>query len=591
MRVQGWLDGFDRSLASGDTRAVAEMFLDECYWRDFLSFTWNIKTLQGRPAIVAMLDATLTNAKPSNWAVDGEPLEKDGTTEAWFTFETKLGWGRGILRLKNGRCWTLLTTMEDLKGFEEKKGFTRPFGTIHQADSNRKTWGEVRAAELREVGRSEQPYCLIIGGGQGGVMLGARLRQLGVPTLIIDDNKRIGDSWRRRYRSLVLHDPVWHNHFPYIPFPQTWPIYTPKDKMGDWLEAYALAMELTCWTETRCISASFDEANSTWHVRVDRAGEIVELTPKQLVFATGSYGPPRHTKLLGMESFKGDIIHSTQYENPVGFAGKKVAIIGAAGSAHDIAIDLWEEGADVTMIQRSPIAVVRASTLRSLGFGSYSEEGAAAGVTTEQADLMGASMPFALVTELQKEATKQIRQRDAEFYRKLEASGMHIDFGPDETGLLMKSIRTGAGYYIDVGASDLIIEGKIKVYNKSQIKALNEKGILFENGDLLEVDAIFVCTGYHNMSETVAATISREMADKVGDVRGLGSNVKGDPGPWLGEPRNLWKPTAQESLWLHGGSLQQSRFYSKYVARQIKARMEGIPTPVYGRPEPGSMKI
>ncbi len=88
---------------------------------------------------------------------------------------------------------------------------------------------------------------MIIGGGQGGIALGARLRQLGVPTIIVEKNARPGDSWRNRYRTLVLHDPVWYDHLPYIPFPEHWPVFTPKDKMGDWLEMYAKVMELNYW--------------------------------------------------------------------------------------------------------------------------------------------------------------------------------------------------------------------------------------------------------------------------------------------------------------------------------------------------------
>ena len=84
---------------------------------------------------------------------------------------------------------------------------------------------------------------VIVGGGQGGIALGARLRQLGVPTIIIERREKPGDSWRSRYKSLALHDPVWYDHLPYIPFPTNWPVFSPKDKIGDWLEMYARVME------------------------------------------------------------------------------------------------------------------------------------------------------------------------------------------------------------------------------------------------------------------------------------------------------------------------------------------------------------
>ncbi|RUY85819.1 NAD(P)/FAD-dependent oxidoreductase, partial [Mesorhizobium sp. M7A.F.Ca.CA.001.12.2.1] len=452
----------------------------------------------------------------------------------------------------------------------------------HKADPQRETWSEARARETRELGTDEQPYCLVIGGGQGGIMLGARLRQLGVPAIVIEKNARPGDSWRNRYRTLVLHDPVWYDHLPYIPFPENWPVFTPKDKMGDWLEMYTRVMELNYWVATKCLSASYDEAEKVWTVVVDRVGRQITLKPKHIVFATGAYGPPRRIDLPGAGRFKGELLHSSQYASGDKFRGRKVAVIGAASSGHDVCVDLWESGAEVTMIQRSPTTVVKSDTLMEVGFEIFSEDALARGITTEKADMIVASTPFALVPKGQRALYEVIKARDAAFYDRLRAAGFAIDFGDDETGLLMKAYRTGSGYYIDVGASDLIIDGKIGIRSGVAIKSLTPSGILFEDGSELAADAIIACTGYQSMNENVAAIVSREVADKVGPCWGLGSGVKGDPGPWQGELRNMWKPTAQEALWFHGGNLALSRFYSKYVALQIKARMEGIETPVYG---------
>ncbi|TPI47831.1 NAD(P)/FAD-dependent oxidoreductase [Mesorhizobium sp. B3-1-7] len=579
-----WLGAFGRTLEAGDIDAAIGLFAEDCYWRDLLTFTWNIKTMEGQAAIREMLKATLDLAQPSHWRLTGEPGVDDGIVEAWFSFETTVARGEGILRLKDGRCRTLFTAMSELKGFEERKGPARPLGIRHKADPKRETWAEARAREARDLGVHEQPYCLVIGGGQGGIMLGARLRQLGVPTLVIDKNARAGDSWRNRYRSLVLHDPVWYDHLPYVPFPENWPVFTPKDKMGDWLEMYTRVMELNYWVATKCISAAYDEAEKVWTVVVDRVGQRVTLKPKHIVFATGAYGPPRPIELPGTDSFKGELLHSSQYSTGEKFRGKRVAVIGAASSGHDVSVDLWEAGAKVTMVQRSPTTVVKSDTLMDVGFEIFSEKALARGITTDKADMIVASTPFALVPKGQRALYDAIRARDADFYKRLSDSGFAIDFGEDETGLLMKAYRTGSGYYIDVGACELILKGEIKVKSRVGIKTLTPSGILFEDGSELTVDAIVCCTGYQSMNETVAGIVSREVADKVGPCWGLGSGVKGDPGPWQGELRNMWKPTAQEALWFHGGNLALSRFYSKYVALQLKARMEGIATPVYGEP-------
>ncbi|MER9298683.1 NAD(P)/FAD-dependent oxidoreductase [Mesorhizobium sp. M0621] len=581
-QAAAWLESLARALEAGDASAASNLFVDDCYWRDLLTFTWNVTTMEGREAIADMLAATLATTRPTAWQLTGEATSDEGTIEAWFSFETAVASGEGIMRLRDGRCQTLFTAMTDLKGFEERKGSERPLGVRHKADPKRETWSEARARETRELGTDEQPYCLVIGGGQGGIMLGARLRQLGVPTIVIEKNARPGDSWRNRYRTLVLHDPVWYDHLPYIPFPENWPVFTPKDKMGDWLEMYTRVMELNYWVATKCLSASYDETEKVWTVVVDRVGRHITLKPKHIVFATGAYGPPRRIDLPGADQFKGELLHSSQYSSGEKFRGKKVAVIGAASSGHDVCVDLWESGAEVTMIQRSPTTVVKSDTLMEVGFEIFSETALARGITTEKADMIVASTPFALVPKGQRALYEVIKARDAAFYDRLRAAGFAIDFGDDETGLLMKAYRTGSGYYIDVGASDLIIDGKIGIRSGVAIRSLTPSGILFEDGTELAADAIIACTGYQSMNETVAAIVSREVADRVGPCWGLGSGVKGDPGPWQGELRNMWKPTAQEALWFHGGNLALSRFYSKYVALQIKARMEGIATPVYG---------
>jgi putative flavoprotein involved in K+ transport len=579
-----WLNSFAAALEKRDQLAATELFLEDCYWRDLLAFTWNIKTMEGKPAIADMLAATLDTVRPKAWRLSGEANADSGTVEAWFTFETATAHGKGILRLRNGRCHTLFTTATDLKGFEEKRGRTRELGVTHKADRNRVTWAEARAREERELGRKVDPYCLIIGGGQGGIALGARLKRLGVPTIIVEKNARAGDSWRNRYRTLVLHDPVWYDHMPYIPFPDNWPVFTPKDKMGDWLEMYVKVMELNYWASTTCVAASFNENEKVWTVELDQAGERIVLRPKQLVFATGAYGPPRRIDLPGAEDFTGTILHSSEYSTGAPFRGKKCAVIGAASSGHDVSVDLWESGAEVTMIQRSPTTVVKSDTLMEMAFDIYSEEALERGITTETADMLAASVPFAVLPRLQKALYHRIRKRDADFYERLGASGFAIDFGEDETGLMMKAYRTGSGYYIDVGASELIMNGEIRLKSGAEIKRLTRNGILFEDGDELPADVVIMCTGYHSMHETVAQIVSREVADRVGPCWGLGSGVKNDPGPWQGELRNMWKPTAQEALWFHGGNLALSRFYSKILALQIKARKEGIETPVYRQP-------
>ena len=583
--ARDWMKGFSDALENGGPDAATGFFGDECYWRDILAFTWNIKTLEGRGSIAAMLSETLADVRPGAWRIDGEAKVVEGVTEAWFTFETGVSRGRGHLRLRDGRCWTLLTTMEELKGFEERRGEARILGAGHGVSRNGRTWLEERSAELAELGVTRQPYCVIVGGGQGGIALGARLKRLGVPTIILEKNARPGDSWRKRYKSLVLHDPVWYDHLPYLPFPDDWPVFTPKDKLADWLECYVTIMELNYWGSCECRSAQYDEAAGEWKIVVERNGREAVLRPRQLVLATGAYGFPIRLDLTGAGRFAGEIIHSSDYQTGEAYMGKNAIVIGANTSAHDVCADLWRHGAHATMIQRSPTTVVRWRTLMDLGFASlYSEKALQEGVTTEIADLLFASVPFAVMPRRQIEIYAEIVRRDADFYAALSKTGFLLDFGEDGSGLMMKALRRAAGYYIDVGASDLIINGEIGVRSGVEVAELRDRSVVLTDDFELPADLVVQATGYVSLNVTAAKLISPEVGEEIGACWGLGSGTKGDPGPWEGELRNMWKPTRQKGLWLHGGNLHLSRHYSKYVALQIKARQVGVPTPVFGAP-------
>jgi putative flavoprotein involved in K+ transport len=581
--ARSWLAAFDKALAARDIAATAGLFGEECFWRDLVAFTWNVKTLEGRAEIAAMLTAQLETVAPLAWTLESETVLEEGLVEAWIRFETRQARGRGVLRLRDGAAFTLLTAIEELKGFEERQGERRRMGVAHGVYRREKNWLETKQAEEAALGTERQPYCVIIGGGQGGIALGARLKQLGVPTIILEKNPRPGDSWRHRYRSLVLHDPVWYDHLPYVPFPDNWPVFTPKDKLGDWLEMYAKVMELNYWGGSECVRAAYDERAREWTVETRRDGRTTRLKPKQLVFATGAYGPPNLIPLPGIETFRGEHYHSSRYQSGEPYAGKSCIVVGSNSSAHDIAADLWEYGAEVTMLQRSPTTVVRSETLMELGFEAlYSERAVAAGITTDKADLLFASTPFRLMPRSQIPLYQEIRKRDAGLYERLARAGFCVDFGEDESGLMMKALRTGSGYYIDVGASQLIADGRIRVRSGVEIRRVKEHTVELTDGSVLTADLIVLATGFQSMNRAVAPIVSEEVADKVGKCWGLGSGVANDPGPWEGEPRNMWKPTRQEGLWFHGGNLHLSRHYSLILALQLKARMEGLPTPVYG---------
>ncbi|HEU0195820.1 MAG TPA: NAD(P)/FAD-dependent oxidoreductase, partial [Nevskiaceae bacterium] len=580
-KIQETLNHFDQALASQDVDRVLALFDDECYWRDFLTFTWNLKTLEGKSQIRGMLTACLARAKPGDWTVEAEELAQtaEGVTQGFIRFGTAEAVGRGYIKLRNGKIWVLLTTMVDLKGFEEPIGRSRPFGARHNENLGDAAWIECRQKEQAEIGVTTQPYVLIIGGAQAGIVLGARLRQLNVPALIVERHEQPGDNWRSRYKSLCLHDPVWYDHLPYVKFPPNWPVFSPKDKIAEWLDMYAKVMDLNYWGGAEATHASYDEASESWTVTVNRRGQELVLHPKQLVLATGMSGKPRKPRFPGQDRFQGIQQHSSEHPGPDGMQGKRVVVIGSNNSAHDICGALAEAGVDVTMVQRSSTHVSRSASLMKYALGPlYSEDAVAAGIDTDRADLLFASIPYRLMTQSLSASTDTIKKVDADFYRGLQDRGFMLNDGPDNGGLFSLYLFRASGYYIDIGASQRIIDGEIKLASGSEVKGLTEHSVLLQDGRELPADVVIYATGYQSMNSFAADIISPAVADKVGKCWGVGSDTAKDPGPWEGEQRNMWKPTHQQALWFQGGNLAQSRFYSRYLALQLKARLEGLPT-------------
>jgi putative flavoprotein involved in K+ transport len=581
--VADWLQEFNAALETRDSAAAASLFHTTSFWRDLVALTWNLVTVENPDGIRRMLEHTLSSARPRGFRVSEPPTEAaDGVIQAWLEFETEAGRGVAHLRLRDGKAFTLLTTLRELKGHEEPSGRRRPTGAEHGVNPERQTWLEGRRREAEQLGYTTQPEVLVIGGGQGGIALGARLRQLDVPAIVVDRHPRPGDQWRGRYKSLCLHDPVWYDHLPYLPFPDNWPVFSPKDKIADWLEMYARVMELNYWGSTIARSARYDDDVGAWEVVVEREHESIRLRPKQLVLATGMSGRPNLPSFPGQDRFAGEQHHSSDHTGPDAYAGRRVVVIGSNNSAFDICGALHVVGADATMVQRSSTHIVRSPIVLDMAFGAlYSEDAVAAGITTDRADLIVASLPYRIMPQVQLPVQQAIRERDAEFYDRLETAGFLHDWGDDGSGMSMKFLRRGAGYYIDVGAADLILDGRVKLA-RGQVDHLTEDAVVLQDGTELPADLVVYATGYGSMNGWAAELISQEVADRVGKVWGMGSDTTGDPGPWEGELRNMWKPTQQPGLWFHGGNLALSRHYSLYLALQLKARAVGISTPVYG---------
>ncbi|KAJ5175079.1 uncharacterized protein N7482_000956 [Penicillium canariense] len=580
----GIVDRLNNALEKKDADAVSQLFLENSYWRDHLCLSWDFRTLKGSKAVSKFVTESSSSIKievdhssafraPHNGPIDA--FGEVHGVECFIKAITNLGNGQGVLRLaQEGNEWkifTVSTSLLELTGHEEAINARRPVGVRHGEQQGRQNWQDRRVADSKY--EDKQPTVLIIGAGQGGLTAGARLKMLNVDTLIIDQEDRIGDSWRRRYHQLVLHDPVWFDALPYLNFPSNWPIFTPKDKLADFFESYVKLLELNVWTRTELKSASYDEGKKEWTVVLERrkedgTTETRTLHPHHVIQATGHSGKKNMPTFKGMENFKGHLIcHSSDFKGAKASSKcKKAIVIGSCNSGHDIAQDYVEKGYDVTMVQRSSTLVVSSESIVDIALKGLYEEG---GPPIEDSDAYLWSIPPELFKAQQVKVFELVAKNDAKTLEGLEKAGFKVDRGPMNAGLLTKYLQRGGGYYIDVGASKLIADGKIKVKQGQEISDVLPNGLRFADGSELEADEIVFATGYQNMRTQARIIFGDDVADRVGDVWGLDAE---------GEMRTIWRRSGHPGFWFMGGNLALCRYYSRLLALQIKALEEGIAT-------------
>ena len=581
--VTRWLAQFEQALRAPDAASLEALFRTDAHWRDLLAFGWQVRTVSGAGKILAALQRHGAGAGAAGFDIDPRRtpprrVTRAGTEiiEAFFHFETAIGRGQGVLRLlEDGKAWTLFTALDEIKGREERVGSRRPHGEAYSRDFRGPNWLDRRRQEAAYADRD--PQVLVVGGGHAGLCIAARLRQLDVDALIVDRNRRVGDNWRNRYHALTLHNQVQVNHLPYLPFPANWPTYIPKDKLAGWFEAYAEIMELDFWTGTEFRGGAYDQHAGRWSVELRRAeggpagGKTRTLHPRHIVMATGVSGMPKRPDIPSLKNFRGQVVHSHEYAQATAWQGRDALVIGTGNSGHDIAQDLYSNGARVTLVQRNPTLIVNIEPSAQLAYALYSE-----GIPTEDCDLIAASMPIAVQRQAHRLLTEQGRKLDQRLLDGLARAGFKVNT-EDQTGWQFMYLQRGGGYYFNVGCSDLIVEGRIRLAQFSDLEGFVAEGARTRAGELIPADLVVLATGYLGQEHLVRKLFGDAVADRVGPVWGIDEEAQ--------ELRNMWVPTGQPGLWFIAGSFAQCRINSKYLALQIKALDEGLmPAPAARAP-------
>lgn len=592
--ASGWLSEFNNALADvkSNPDALDKFLMPHTVWKDHLALQLDLRDFIGPDKIKEQLQQSADKIgqfeldKLADYrfptGVSLQTIHPEGPNgEApiewiflYLKYATSYGIGRGCIRLVSVKdesapiglkALSFYTVLDEFTSVPERAGKKRLTGANHGENVRRKTWLELREEE-QDYKDDHQPLCVVVGGGQGGLTIAARMKAFGYNTLIVESNGRVGDNWRKRYKFLSLHDPFYYHKLPYI-HSDTSPMYSSKDQFANFLECYAKILELNIWLDSTVTGATFDDKTGKWDVAVknNSSGEVKHLSPKHIVFCTGHSGEPNVPSFPGEDKFKGEIVHSSKHTSGANYAGKKALVIGACNSAHDIAQDFHEQGIkEVTMLQRSSTCVISSDKGVKINCrGVYDAEGP--GIDT--ADMLLHSNPIYLTNLMMQQQYRESSKADAGLLEGLKKAGFKTNAGMGGTGLFGLYYRRGSGYYIDVGCSKLIVDGKVGVKHGT-VKRFTETGVELDDGTIIDdLDIIVKATGYSNMKDTARDVFGNRVSDKLNPVWNLDDE---------GEFRTIWRHSGHPNFWFMGGNLAMARYYSKRLALQIIGQEEGF---------------
>ncbi|KAJ4188279.1 hypothetical protein NW767_011940 [Fusarium falciforme] len=600
---------FTKVIEAQDIDSVVDCIYRNGYWKDVELLTWDIRTLHG-PKIRPMLKERLPKTNITNVRLNSDApptLEVLGDDLSFILLHLDLdfahGTGVAVVRLsplsaKTGsateladaqswKIYTIGTAVDTVEGWDAEHGDK----LRHQGAKLRDPLGKARDYEqLRQdeinLNDGTDPRVVIVGAGQTGLAMAARLKVLGIPHLIVEKEDRPGYSWASRYASLSLHGPTFTNHLPCIPFPHWFPAFLPAQQLAKFLRHYADIMDLNIWTNSHLDghNAVYDEGQGKWTVSVTRGdGSKHIVRPRHLMIATGISGTlPNIPEVPGMDEFKshgGLVTHSSRHRTDPDWKGKRCIIVGAATSAHDIAYELYEHGCQVTMIQRSATHVMSVEkSVRHL-FRSRELTNRKGGRTVDLMDQTNfLRHPLPVEYELLRRGQKQARELDQDLLQSLRDVGYRLHDGYHGGGAYSMFLFDQGGFYWDTGCCKLVAEKKVKLVH-SEIERFTKHGVIYKDGTSEPADIVVFATGYMNSKSAIQAVMGDDMAKKCHERWEKGNAFFVGP---EGESLINYCPLPQRGLYAMFHQFAFSRFHSARLALRIKAEELGIDVTPYG---------
>ncbi|KAJ6780803.1 hypothetical protein PWT90_04569 [Aphanocladium album] len=564
--VADWLAQLQICLDQKKFHDLSKLFIKDCWWRDILSLSWDFTTKRNQDNIGSYLDSSSNTVKNLKACESGglKPALIEWAGQVWvqaaFTFDTEHGNCRGLVRLENDaemnwKAWTVFTELEELhsqKHLEARRVQSRAAAQ--------------KSPQVNGCPEDTDPAVLIVGAGQCGVALGARLKAMGVRACLIERHGAVGDVWRKRYDSVTLNTPTFSDHYPFLKYPENWPEWLTGSQAADFMEHYARLMDLDVRVNTTVTSVT--RKGECFQVEAIGPSGVCKFYPEHVVLATGVFGDgPVIPQFPGKDRFKGSIYHSSEHKSAnliPNISEKKIVVIGCSTSGHDISQDFVNSGAkQVTMIQRHPIFTLSTDTWKTLMLGLWNMPG----LSTEEADLLGNSLPIAIVRSMSIGLTRTMAELDKEMLDGLRKAGMALLTGENGYGLADHQLILGGHYYIDHGACEMIIDGRIKVRQcDGGVKEISESSVTLDDGTTVDADVIVMATGFEKNVENVRKLLGEDIAAKLEGFGDLDDEQ---------ERNGWWRRTGVDGFWYMTGSFCWSRQFSRPLALQVAAEVNG----------------
>ncbi|KAK5048976.1 hypothetical protein LTR84_005398 [Exophiala bonariae] len=559
---------------------------DESIWRDTFALTGTLRTFYSAQSVAKAWVETCKSRQAIGFSLvigSAKPMQlsKDvGWVNVSFSFRTdqvptSRCFGYLSLVLAEGgkwRIWMIRTTLEQLEDCADVDklipGGKSSQTVVHTADSSHappQTNGDTNS--LTPV----QPIdCVVVGAGQAGLGTAGRLQALGVSYVVLEKHDQIGDNWMTRYDSARLHTAREYNH---LPFDRTFPLpyqefltkYDLAKGYKEWVAKFGI--EQNIWFKTVLNTGTWDEHRNLWTLSLNHAGHEETIICRHVVMAIGAGGQdPIMPTYPGVADYQGTVLHSADYRSADPFKGKSGIVIGTANTAHDVAEDMVEAGlSSITMVQRTRTYVLPCEYFKAISDRSYNLD-----VPTVDADREGYSMPYAVTRLLSHKALHERARSEPERFDALERAGFKCERYGDIMWHILEKL---GGHYMDVGCSEMIAKGLIKMKANALPTHFTPNGLGFSDGTEIPADIIVFCTGFvGNMRTNVAKIFGQGIADGVEDFWGLDDEA---------ELKGAFKGTGHPGLWYMGGTIGHARYFSRYVALQIKAQLLGTPLPCY----------